>query len=122
MYDRNYGNQNGMQYDRSYQAQRPIKKRSGSKVKTDKNGRPCIIGWNKSKSRGFISFIASPHKKKSKTKSKKSDLWMVKMQTNLGVKWFVGFYCVDTKKLTIPDLQMVANPAKDYFGTYIKRK
>ena len=104
--------------------QQPKKKRSGCKAKRDKNGNDCIIGWNKSRSRGFISFIAAPHKKKSKNKSPDSETWMVKVTQGITIVWHVGFYNTETRKLTIPDLNMVANPNAangGYFGTFLKK-
>lgn len=125
-----------MQYDRGgnhnynsgapYNRQGPPRKRSGCKLKTDKNGNRCIVGWNKSKSRGFVTFIASPHKDKAKRLPKKgnSEVWMVKMTQGINVVWHVGLYTPDTKKLKIPDLNMVANPNASnggYFGTFLKK-
>jgi len=107
---RNYNNQN-----------RQPRKRSGSKLGTDKKGRPCVTGYNKSKSRGFITLVAIPCKK-FETKSPNSDKWVATVQFPDGKKTFTAFWNTQTKKLTIPDLQMVANPAKNYFGTFVKRK
>jgi len=103
-----------------YQRQQP-KKRSGCRLGQDKKSRPCITAWNVSKTRGFMSMVAVPCDK-SKTKSPNSDKWVVSVRFPDGVKTFTGFYNVVSKKLTIPELAMVANPSKDYFGTYIKRK
>jgi len=97
------------------------RKKSGCKLGQDKKQRPCITGWNKSKQRGFISFVAVPCNN-AKTKSANSDKWVATVQFPDGKKTFTAFYNVNSKKLTIPDLQMVANPAKNYFGTFVKRK
>ncbi len=121
MYQRNYGNNRNYNrgYGNGYRNQ--PRKKSGCKLGQDKKQRPCITGWNKSKARGFMSFVAIPCNN-FKTKSKNSDKWVVTAQFPDGKKTFTGFYNTVTKKLTIPDLQMVANPAKDYFGTYVKRR
>lgn len=108
-------------YPQRFNNAQPVRKKSGSKLGTDKKGRPCVTGWNKSQSRGFVSFVACPANS-PKTKSPNSDKWVVSMSFADGKKTFTGFWNVQTKKLTIPDLQMVANPSKDYFGTYIKRR
>jgi len=109
-------------YNRNYNNnwQRQPKKKSGCRIGTDKKGRPCITGWNVSKNRGFVSFVAVPCKD-FKTKSPNSDKWVVSAKFQDGVKTFTGFYNANSKKLTIPDLNMVANPSKNYFGTFLKR-
>lgn len=112
---------NGGQNRAPYNPNNSARKKSGCRLGNDKKGRPCITAWNKSKGRGFISMVAVPCDK-SKTKSANSDKWVVSVMFPTGKKTFTGFYNVVTKKLTIPDLAMVANPSKDYFGTYIKRK
>lgn len=131
-YPRGYGYHNGYgrpQYQRNgyngyqggYPQQQQPRKKSGCKIGQDKTGRPCITGWNKSRSRGFLSFVAVPCKD-AKTKSPNSDKWVASVQFPDGKKTFTAFYNVNTKKLSIPDLQMVANPAKNYFGTFVKRR
>ncbi|MFB6458025.1 hypothetical protein ACE38W_22325 [Chitinophaga sp. Hz27] len=83
-----------------------------------------ITGWNKSMTRGFITFIASPRKERE-TASPHNEHWVVTVQFSTGKKTFTGFYNLNTKRLTIPDLQMVANPNAPnggYFGTNRKRK
>lgn len=110
-------------YNRGYSNNyndRPRKKKSGCRIGTDKKDRPVITAWNVSKTRGFISMVAVPCGK-SKTKSPNSDKWVASVRFPDGKKTFTAFYNVVTKKLTIPDLAMVANPSKDYFGTYVKR-
>nr|WP_321356639.1 hypothetical protein [uncultured Draconibacterium sp.] len=109
-------------YSRGYRNDnRQPKKKSGCRLGQDKKGRPCITFWNVSKTRGFISGVAVPCDK-AKTKSPNSDKWVVSVRFPTKKETFTGFYNVNSKKLTIPDLAMVANPSKDYFGTYIKRK
>ncbi len=97
--------------------------KSQCRMKPDKTGRPCITGWNVSKERGFITMVSVPCKD-FKTKSKNSDKWVASVKFADGKKTFTAFYNTMTKKLTIPDLDMVANPNAQnggYFGTYVKR-
>ncbi|TRX70526.1 hypothetical protein [Carboxylicivirga sp. M1479] len=101
--------------------QQPKSKRSGAKLGTDKKSRPVVTAWNKSKSRGFIKMVAIPCNK-TKTKSPNSDKWVATVTFPDGKKTFTAFWNVNTKKLTIPDLEMVANPSKNYFGTFVKRR
>lgn len=109
------------------------KKHSGSKYKDSFFSRstgarvdaPIITGWNYSRAKGLVSFIASPHKKKSKTSNPDIENWMVKLSHRMGVTWYLGFYKKSTGKLTIPDLQAVANPRAangGYFGKYYRSK
>jgi len=125
----NYRSGYGGGYNRGYQQQQPPRKHSGSKItrmRSDdksRDGLDCIVGWNKSKSRGFIKFVAVPCRD-TKTKSQNPDTekWVANVTFADGKKTFTAFYNVATKKLVIPDLEMVANPAKDYFGTFVKRR
>nr|WP_319398211.1 hypothetical protein [uncultured Carboxylicivirga sp.] len=110
-----------------YHNSRPRKK-SGCKYNPNaKNGAEVMTGWNKSR-KGFMSFIASPHKTKSKIKHPNggnTELWMVKITMGIQEVWHTGFFNPTTKKLTIPALTMVANPNAangGYFGTYLKRR
>ncbi|MCU4165219.1 hypothetical protein [Carboxylicivirga caseinilyticus] len=102
------------------------RKKSGCKYNPNaKNGAPVITGWNKSRSRGFISFIASPHKKKSKGKNPNYETWMVKVTSGIQTVWHVGQYNLTKGILTIPDLNMVANPKAPnggFFGSFLKRR
>lgn len=126
-----YNNYNDFRYNRGgnrnynsrapYNRNEPAKKRSGCRIGTDKKQRPCVTAWNVSKTRGFMSMVAVPCDK-AKTKSPNSDKWVVSIKFPDGKKTFTGFYNVVSKKLTIPDLNMVANPAKNYFGTFVTRK
>lgn len=109
-------------YNNQYNGYRqPPKKKSGCKLGQDVKSRPVITAWNVSKTRGFITMVAVPCKD-AKTKSKNSDKWVASVKFADGKKTFTAFYNVVTKKLTIPDLDMVANPSKNYFGTFVKRR
>lgn len=121
-----YNKQTGEYYDYTNQRHtnrsnnQSRKKKSGCRIGTDKKNRPCITAWNVSKSRGFMSMVSVPCKD-AKTKSKNSDKWVASIKFPTGKKTFTAFYNVVSKKLSIPDLDMVANPAKNYFGTFLKR-
>lgn len=111
---------------------RPVVKHSGSQLKfgwvSKKTGEKIeekfITGWNYSKTRGMISIIGAPRKKGTATRSKDSEMWTVKVRYADGRKpeYMLGFFHVPTNRLFVNDLQMVANPSKNYFGSYFKRK
>ncbi|MBO9731164.1 MAG: hypothetical protein J7623_21175 [Chitinophaga sp.] len=93
-------------------------RRTGERV--DDN---LISGWNKSRTRGFISFVAIPRKERE-TANPVYEHWVVSVQFSTGKKTFTGFYNTNRRLLTIPDLAMVANPGAPnggYFGTYRKK-
>ncbi|MEZ2445929.1 hypothetical protein AB6805_29645 [Chitinophaga sp. RCC_12] len=113
---------------------RPTQKRkkSGCKMRSGWTSRKTgervddnlLTGWNKSRTRGFITFIAIPRKEKE-TSNANFEHWVVSVQFSTGKKTFTGFYNVNRRLLTIPDLQMVANPNAPnggYFGTFKKSK
>lgn len=117
--------QYGSQYQqKQYSNNQPQKKKSGCKFESEnrKTGRPLMFGWNASRTRGLISFVASPRIEKHKTSSPRWENWAVKMQFVDGVKWFNGLYDLDKKRLIIKDLQMIANPSKNYFGKLFRSK
>lgn len=125
----NQRNYNPYQRNNGYQRQQP-KKRSGCKYTTDKNGVPTITGWNVSRKRGFITFIAQPKKNgkgageiyQSPTTKREFQLWTVKVTFKDQMKetFETGLYYIDTGKLILIDWQLVANPKAPnggYFGT-----
>lgn len=88
---------------------------------------PLLHGWNYSRSRGLISFVASLRKDKDKRKTANKDWQLMAVKVNFkdGVKIFNGFYRDRDQKLIIPDLQMIANPNAPnggYFGRYYRTK
>lgn len=103
----------------NYRSNGSSKPNYGCKMGTDKKQRPVITGWNKTRKRGFITMVAVPTKD-CKTKSKNSDKWIASVKFADGKKAFTAFYNVNSKKLVIPDLDMVAIPATGYFGTFNK--
>ena len=103
--------------------------KSGCKLTQDAKGRPCIVAWNKSKTHGLRTLVAVPcndfeipkkNKVTGKPQNSKCDKWVAKVKGGMGSNSMTAFYNPTTKKLTIPDLEMVANPNKNYFGTYNK--
>jgi hypothetical protein len=108
------------------------KKHSGAKFREgESNGKPWAIvyGWNYSKERGMISFIASPY---SKTKvvtgksGRKWANWFVKIthHRTMQITKTSGLFDIGARKLHVPDFGMIANPGAPnggYFGTFKKR-
>lgn len=132
-YDRSFnggGRQNG-NWSRGnrgggYRSGGEQKKRTGCKS-GNKNGRQYITGWNYSRSRGMITFIAGPYRNTQEVKSKNGRVWQ---------NWFVklfnkrtmqeirtsGMYEVATGRLIMSDLGMIANPKTNYFGSNRRKK
>ncbi|PSL43411.1 hypothetical protein CLV51_108100 [Chitinophaga niastensis] len=119
-------------YSYAGRPQRQARKKSGCKLKNGwvsrKTGERVddnlLTGWNKSRSRGFITFIAVPRKERE-TSNANFEHWVVSVQFATGRKTFTGFYSISRRVLIVPDLQMVANPHAPnggYFGTFSKRK
>nr|WP_319509411.1 hypothetical protein [uncultured Draconibacterium sp.] len=118
-------------------ARTPVRKSSSYKnnggksgcrlIESNKNEKPCIVAWNKSKRRGLVTIVAVPcndftipkkNKLTGKEQNSKCDKWVAKVKTNFGALTQTCFYNPVTKKLTFPDMEMVANPNTNYFGTY----
>jgi len=145
---RNYQSYGNSQYNQGYpqnyngggynpQYQKPVK-HSGCKKKkgwtSQKTGEQVsdllLFGWNYSRSRGFMKFVASPKKenketgKGRKTKNPNWENWTAKVSFKDGRKpeFHNCFYDLENGRLFFPDLEMVANPSKDYWGTYIRRR
>lgn len=94
-------------------------KHSGCTAGTGKTGKPYIQGWRLVYGQ-MCKMIASPAKE-FKTKSENSDRWIVNLVCGINKAVYNGFYNVETKKLTIPDLGLVANPKAPnggYFGKF----
>lgn len=91
-------------------------KKSACKL-TVKDGKPTLSGWNASKTRGLISFVATPRNAvgKRKTKSKRFENWAVKVTVPSLPQpmWLNGLYDLQKKRLLMPDLYggMLANPS-----------
>lgn len=128
--NRNYNNNNYNNYNNNNNNQ--PKKKSGCTFKSGsstKNGADCISGWNKSKTRGFITLVACPVRDGlivSNKNGKDYEKWVatIKFARNFDEKTFTAFYDPDTKKLRIPDIQMTASPNSPnggYFGGWSKK-
>lgn len=106
------------------QWQKP-KKRSGCKTGTNKSGDLYLTAWNVSKRHGFISIIAGAYSKTKEVKSKSGIVWQnwaVKVTPERQKPYFVsGMFNMQTRRLVIQELGMVANPNTRYFGTYKRR-
>lgn len=104
------------------------KKHSGCKTGLRKdNGKPFIQAWNFQKRRGMLTLIASEYKgtkdHKSKTSGRIWRNWVATLQyKDSGIEKLVGcLYDPQSRKLIIPELGMVANPSKNYFGTFTRK-
>lgn len=123
-YDRNY---KGGFTGAPYKEQKPIKKHSGCKYSTAReSGKPIVYGWNYSKQRGLISFIASPYKGTKDHTSKSGKVWqnwVVKITNKRTLQETLtsGLFDKQTRKLILKQQGMVANPnARNggYFGKF----
>lgn len=103
------------------------KKKSGCKIGVSKNGRQYITGWNVSKERGYITFIAN-RANDIEYSSRGGKIWH-RYVVNISIKRTMekrvvsGLFDIDSKKLIIKELGMVANPKGGrggYFGTFNK--
>ncbi|PZP44044.1 MAG: hypothetical protein DI598_14965 [Pseudopedobacter saltans] len=97
---------------RNYINSQPRKK-SGARYSNDKNGNPCVTGWNASRSNGLVSFLCVPYRgtKTHETSGKPWQNWMVKVQPKMGKQFIVsGLFSPQTKKVIISELGLVLNP------------
>ena len=117
-------------YYKGDREEQDYKKRSGCK-KTIANYQGgatsiCITGWNKSKTHGFMTLVAVPRKdgKISYTKlDEERHHFVCTIRVGRFQKYtYTGFFDPVKEKLRIPDIQMIANPSSDYFGTSVMRK
>ncbi len=121
-YRNNTGNRAPMNYPR---------KHSGCKITTVREtGEQVVVGWNYSKQRGMISFIAAPYKGTKVSKSRTGrewENWFVKI-TNKRTMQTTNHSCLwdcQRRRLLIKDLNMVANPGAPnggYFGQHVSKK
>ena len=130
-YNRGGGYGSGSYRNRGYQSggNRQSKKHSGCQLKTMEDGAPVISGWNYSRRGGMVHLYARPYKGTKKSTSKSGKSWMnlfvtitntsTKVQSN-----YSGLFDVDSKKMYIKDLNMIANPKAPhggYFGKHISK-
>lgn len=108
------GNQNRYQGGFSRAPYAQPKKHSGAKAKSDKNGNPCIVAWNYSRSRGMLSIFIAPYKNTAKHTSKAGKVyynWIAKifnkktMQTSI-IPCLVNEQC---DKAVIQEIGFVVN-------------
>lgn len=110
------------------------KKHSGCSEKMGSNGKMTIYGWNFSKSRGLVKFVAQSSGKfagEGKNSSMPVDdnkemfIVTVTFLRDGTQKTMNGILRHDKKKMYIPNLGMVANPKAPnggYFGSSAKPK
>jgi len=108
-------------------------KKSGCKMhmrnNQDGSVQMFLTAWKVDKTNGMINMIASPRVQGgSETRNPNQSRFTCKITFVNSMRkpeLFTGFYNHSTKKLTIPDLQLVANPNAPnggYFGRNYKRK
>ena len=131
-YNRSFNGSSGPR--RQYNNAQP-KKHSGCQWRenfTAKSGErkaACMFGWNYSRQRGgLVKFVAGPAKDTTVNNKSGKDLskWVAKITWPDGrSETKTAFLNRDTKKLTIPDMGMVANPLAPnggYFGKAFRTK
>lgn len=111
----------------------PAKKRSGCSMKDSyihksgpnkgrESGCPVIWGWKVAQGGGLIKFVAVPNKK-TDTKNPRWKKFCVTVTPPNGANFLTtGFWDIDKMRLHIPDMSLIANPAKNYFGRNYKPK
>jgi len=107
-------------------------KRSGCKLhlRNEQDGSVTmfITAWKADKTNGLVNMIASERKAGSETRNPNQLRFTCKFTFVNAMRkpeLFTGFYNKTTKKLTIPELSMVANPNASrggYFGRYFEKK
>jgi hypothetical protein len=123
------GNRGGYNGGNHQSNNRVVKKHSGCRQGIDKKSNPYLIGWNASRRRGMISFIAAPFSGTKEVKSKSGKTWQnwfvkITFKDSGEVKNFSGLYNVSNHKLYIKELNLVANPSAPgggYFGKHISK-
>lgn len=142
-YNNNNSNNNYQPRKKSYNSNRPAKKRSGAKFGSSAKTEH-VTGWNASKSRGFLALSAFPMTDKqlkglAKAKgiaikdygfitvsksNREYERWAYKIQNKTTGEFHQGvaFFNRSEMKLYIPRFGMVASCRKNYFGTSRKPK
>lgn len=112
-------------------------KKSGAKIKDGKNGKPAISAWKKTRN-SFLTLIACPnnlknvgakdgHKMVNKRGQEYARWTGTLVEKNTGsISTVSCLYNLNTGKLYIPELKMVANPQAPnggYFGnSYVSKR
>jgi len=113
--------------NRGYQNNQPQKKHSGCKEVYKDGVFAYMNGWNYSKQRGLISFLAIKSKNSGEVHTSKSGKRWVQLFVRIFNKRTLqtvkcsGLYDLDTHKLILNEQGMVANPKAPnggYFGKF----
>lgn len=109
------------------QPQRSVRKRSGAKqgYKLGDADRPFVRGWNKRRSTGFTTFMCNPYHATKRRKSKSGrewENWICEIKSGFTTQIVPCLYDVMGRKVIIQQYGIVINPAKNYCGTYAKKK
>jgi hypothetical protein len=106
---------------------KPYVKRSGCSMrdsythksgpnKGQDSGSPVIWGWKVAQGGGLIKFVAVMNKK-PETKSSRWLKFVVTVTSPNAAKFLTtGFWDTQKHRLHLPDMDLIANPGKDYFG------
>jgi len=107
-------------------------KKSGCKAhfrnESDGSVNMFLTAWKVDKTNGLVNMIASERKAGGETKNPNQLRFTCKftfVNSMRKPELFTGFYNMTTKKLTIPELNLVANPNAPnggYFGRFFKKK
>ena len=90
-----------------------------------KSGNPWVSGWNLQQRRGMLSFLAFPYQGTSihtSENNKEWENWVAKIKLN-GIPQTGVMPCLyerATGRVIFKEMGMVANPNKNYFGTFTK--
>lgn len=135
-YNRNGGSFRGGYNGNSSRTQtqdKPYQKRSGCDMrdtythksgpnKGQDSGTPVIWGWKRAQGGGIIKFVAVMNKD-PKTKNPRWLKFCVTITPPNGAKFLTtGFWDIDKHRLHMPDMDLIANPGKSYFGRNYKPK
>lgn len=93
------------------------KKYSGSKTGKTSSGATWISGWKATKRFGIVSVIASSRKDGKKTHNKNGEeliMFVCNIKSALTKQLATGFYNDNTKRLSIPDFNIVIDIRNNY--------
>ncbi len=125
---RGYNNYGGNRGNRSFN---PGRKHSGCRLTVAKStGEQVLVGWNYSRGRGMISFIAASYSGTKTTTSgtgREWENWFVKITNKRTMQTtnHSGLWDLQRRRLLIKELNMVANPGAPnggYFGSHIVKR
>jgi len=119
----NYRNNGGNNQNNGGGNDQPRKK-SGCKSGVNKNGNRYVSGWNKSRSRGYITFIAFPYHSTSIHESNSGrqwENWIIKITQGTVTTMKPCLHEVATGRVICKELGLIANPKTNYFGTMFRK-